>query len=177
MQNTKILDIARTDNNVWNEHHVHIYRTFSSHGDSPHPVCTNESHSIRAPWNVPAATVILFMGQFAGLDVAHHLSGMVLRLMDTGILMYLCPCLGSMAGRIFRQWRHMVGKSTSGVRMKHIQWTSPCSGKVQAHIEVTWKRLDGRALVYVQSMAALLPESRPRWAGLHESLLFTTAAS
>lgn len=79
MQNTKILDIARTDNNVWNEHHVHIYRTFSSHGDSPHPVYTSESHLICALWNVSAATVILFARQFASLEVAHRLSGLVLQ--------------------------------------------------------------------------------------------------
>lgn len=48
---------------------------------------------------------------------------------------------------------------------------------VRAQIVVTWGRCNGQALVYVQSMAALLLESRPKESGLQESWLFAAAAS
>lgn len=165
------------------EHHVRIYRTFPSHGDSIPPVYPSESHQICTLWNVPAATVIPFVGQFAVLERHTVYQRWCCRrgpMMDQGVLMYLCPSTVSLepvAGRFFRQWRRMCWKVTGFAPKKHIPWPCLCSSKVRAHIGVTWRRSDGRALVYVQSVAVLLPESRPRKAGLHESLLLAAAAS
>lgn len=132
-----------------------MYRIFLSYDDWLPLVFPSDIPSICALWNVLAATIIPFVGRCAVLKwhTIYH--------------------------RSYCQLVHQSKLSTSTVSLEfrtHTFLRRMASHGVKRWM-VTWRKCDGRVLVYVQGMAVLLLESRPGLTGLHESLLFATAAS